>query len=107
MRNLIFIVVIALTLIFTVFSLFRKKWPRRSVKWLCVAGGMVCALALGYFWCCPAWSYPDVTGPYGVATAACTYTDENRPDAVIFNFAELKELFPKAPKVAWEKVRRA
>jgi FMN phosphatase YigB (HAD superfamily) len=34
-------------------------------------------------------------------------TDENRPDAVIFDFAELKELFPRAPKVAWDKVRRA
>ncbi|HWQ57615.1 MAG TPA: HAD family hydrolase [Clostridia bacterium] len=34
-------------------------------------------------------------------------TDANRPDAVIFDFAELKELFPKAPEVAWEKVRKA
>ena len=33
-------------------------------------------------------------------------TDENRPDAVIFDFAELKELFPKAPEVAWNRVRR-
>jgi len=33
-------------------------------------------------------------------------TDENRPDAVIFDFAELKELFPKAPNVAWDKIRR-
>ena len=33
-------------------------------------------------------------------------TDENRPDAVIFDFNELKELFPKAPYVAWDKVRR-
>ena len=30
----------------------------------------------------------------------------NRPDAVIFDFSELKELFPKAPHVAWDKVRR-
>lgn len=34
-------------------------------------------------------------------------TDENRPDAVIFDFAELKEIFPKAPQVAWDKIRRA
>ncbi len=33
-------------------------------------------------------------------------TDENRPDAVIFDFAELKEIFPKCPTVDWEKVRR-
>ena len=33
-------------------------------------------------------------------------TDENRPDAVIFDFNELKEIFPKAPHVAWDKVRR-
>ncbi len=33
-------------------------------------------------------------------------TDENRPDAIIFDFAELKELFPKAPTVNWEKARR-
>lgn len=33
-------------------------------------------------------------------------TDENRPDAVIYDFAELKELFPKAPTVAWDKIRR-
>ena len=34
-------------------------------------------------------------------------SDDNRPDAVIFDFAELKELFPKAPAVNWKKVRRA
>ena len=33
-------------------------------------------------------------------------TDENRPDAVIFDFNELKEIFPEAPHVAWDKVRR-
>lgn len=33
-------------------------------------------------------------------------TDENRPDAVIFDFAELREMFPKAPTVNWDKVRR-
>lgn len=33
-------------------------------------------------------------------------TDENRPDVVIYDFAELKELFPKAPSVAWENTRR-
>ena len=33
-------------------------------------------------------------------------TDENRPDAVIYDFAELKEIFPKAPAVNWDKVRR-
>lgn len=32
-------------------------------------------------------------------------TDENRPDAVIFDFAELKEMFPRAPTVNWDKVR--
>ncbi|MDR0840677.1 MAG: HAD family hydrolase [Christensenellaceae bacterium] len=34
-------------------------------------------------------------------------TDENRPDAVIYDFAELKEIFPGAPSVAWDKIRRA
>ena len=34
-------------------------------------------------------------------------TDENRPDAVIFDFAELKELFPKRPAVALDRIRRA
>lgn len=33
-------------------------------------------------------------------------TDENRPDAIIFDFAELGELFPAAPQVAWDNVRR-
>ena len=33
-------------------------------------------------------------------------TDENRPDAVIFDFNELREIFPAAPHVAWDKVRR-
>jgi putative hydrolase of the HAD superfamily len=33
-------------------------------------------------------------------------TDETRPDAVIFDFAELKELFPGAPGVAWNKARK-
>lgn len=33
-------------------------------------------------------------------------TDENRPDAIIYDFAELKEMFPKAPTVNWDKVRR-
>jgi FMN phosphatase YigB (HAD superfamily) len=33
-------------------------------------------------------------------------TDENRPDAVIFDFAELKDIFPRMPLVAWEKVRK-
>ena len=36
-----------------------------------------------------------------------TITDDNRPDAVIFDFAELKELFPKCPAAAWDRVRRA
>ena len=33
-------------------------------------------------------------------------TDENRPDAIIFDFAELKELFPKRPAVALDRIRR-
>ena len=33
-------------------------------------------------------------------------TDENRPDAVIFDFAELKKLFPKRPAVALDCIRR-
>lgn len=33
-------------------------------------------------------------------------TDENRPDAVIFDFDELGRLFPAAPQVAWDKVRK-
>lgn len=33
-------------------------------------------------------------------------TDENRPDAIIFDFDELKDLFPAAPRVAWEKARK-
>ncbi|MDR1192690.1 MAG: HAD family hydrolase [Peptococcaceae bacterium] len=33
-------------------------------------------------------------------------TEENRPDAIIFDFAELKELFPSAPQVAREKTRK-
>ena len=33
-------------------------------------------------------------------------TDENRPDAIIYDFSELKEIFPEAPKVNWDKVRR-
>jgi FMN phosphatase YigB (HAD superfamily) len=33
-------------------------------------------------------------------------TDDNRPDAIIFDFAELKELFPGAPLVAREKIRK-
>ena len=33
-------------------------------------------------------------------------TDENRPDAIIFDFAELKELFPKRPSVAPDRIRR-
>ena len=33
-------------------------------------------------------------------------TDENRPDAIIYDFNELKELFPAAPHVAWDKIRR-
>ena len=32
-------------------------------------------------------------------------TDANRPDAVIFDFNELKDIFPKAPYVAWDKLR--
>ena len=80
MRNLIFIVAIALLLAFTVFSLFYRKWPRKSVKRLCVLGGLVAVLALGYFWCCPVWSYPDVTGPYDVARADTTYIDESREE---------------------------
>lgn len=33
-------------------------------------------------------------------------TDENRPDAIIFDFAELKELFPEAPMIDESKIRR-
>lgn len=33
-------------------------------------------------------------------------TDENRPDAIIFDFAELGELFPQAPILNTDKVRR-
>lgn len=32
-------------------------------------------------------------------------TDKNRPDAVIFDFAELKDLFPKRPIVALDRIR--
>ena len=32
-------------------------------------------------------------------------TEENKPDAIVYDFAELKEIFPKAPYVAWDKVR--
>jgi len=32
-------------------------------------------------------------------------TDENRPDAIIYDFAELKAMFPKAPNVDWSHVR--
>lgn len=32
-------------------------------------------------------------------------TDKNRPDAVIFDFAELKDLFPKRPIVAIDRIR--
>ena len=42
------------------------------------------------------WTVPD----------SFALTDENRPDAVIFDFNELKEIFPEAPHVAWDKVRR-
>jgi FMN phosphatase YigB (HAD superfamily) len=34
-------------------------------------------------------------------------TDENRPDAVIFDFAELKGIFPGAPQIAWAQARKA
>lgn len=34
-----------------------------------------------------------------------TVTDKNRPDAVIFDFAELKDLFPKRPMIATERIR--
>jgi len=36
-----------------------------------------------------------------------TITDQNRPDAVIFDFSELKDLFPKRPMVAQDRIRRA
>lgn len=36
-----------------------------------------------------------------------TITDKNRPDAIIFDFAELKDLFPKRPTVAQERIRTA
>lgn len=36
-----------------------------------------------------------------------TITNRNRPDAVIFDFSELKELFPKRPVVARDQIRRA
>ncbi len=80
MRNLIFIVAIALMLAFAVFSLFFRKWPRKSIKRLCAFGGLAAALALGYFWCSPAWDYPAVTGPYGVARADAAYIDESRAE---------------------------
>lgn len=32
--------------------------------------------------------------------------DENRPDAIIFDFAELKEIFPKYPTVNEAAIRR-
>lgn len=80
MRNLIFIAAIAIALGFMVFSLAFKKWPRKSVKRLCAVGGAVCALALAYLWCCPAWRYPAVTGPYGVASAEYTFVDHSRPE---------------------------
>lgn len=80
MRNLIFIAASALALGFIVFSLAYKKWPRKSVKRLCVVSGAVCTLTLAYLWCCPAWRYPAVTGPYGVSSAEYTYVDHSRPE---------------------------
>jgi len=35
-----------------------------------------------------------------------TITDQNRPDAVIFDFSELKDLFPKRPTIAQDRIRR-
>lgn len=32
--------------------------------------------------------------------------DENRPDAIIYDFAELKELFPKCPTLVQNRIRR-
>lgn len=80
MRNLLFIAAIILMLAFAVFSLFCRKWPNKSVKRLCVLGGLVAALALGYLWCSPAWDYPAVTGPYGVARMDAAYIDESRAE---------------------------
>lgn len=34
-------------------------------------------------------------------------TEENKPDAIIYEFKELLDIFPVAPDVAWEKIRPA
>ncbi len=81
MRNLIFIIAIALLLAFAVFSLCFKGWRQKRVKRLCVLGGVAGVLALGYFWCFPAWSYPEVTGAYAVARADEVYIDESRVES--------------------------
>ncbi len=77
MRNLIFIIAIALALAFLAFTIVRK-WRRKSVKRLLIAGSALGALALACFWCFPFWDYPATTGPYQVATVSATYTDESR-----------------------------
>lgn len=38
--------------------------------------------------------------------ASAEITEENKPDAIIHEFSELLDIFPKVPEVAWEKIRK-
>ncbi len=77
MRNLIFIVLIVLALVFAVFSIFKKR-PKKSVKWLFAASGLLAAFIFGYIWYSPSWNFSETTGEFQVETSYDTYTDEQR-----------------------------
>ncbi|MEL7609718.1 MAG: alpha/beta hydrolase [Bacillota bacterium] len=77
MRNLIFIAVIALFFVFLALSLFRKRM-KGSVKALSIVGSFVLIAATFCLWAFPSWEFPEITGPYEVAGAVSTYTDERR-----------------------------
>lgn len=80
MRNILFLACAA-ALLFAAAAGCALRWrtkrrPKRA--WILLSLALAAAVLLR--WMFPAWSFPETTGPWKAVSAACTYTDENRPD---------------------------
>ena len=97
MRNLFFIAIIALLLVFMGLSIVRKKPQKVSKAALMLILAALIAAAL-VRWASPLWRYPGTTGPYGVSAIGYTYTDESRVEPYesdgSFRWLNLKFWYP-------------
>jgi dienelactone hydrolase len=77
MRNLFFIIIIAILLAMPLVSLFRKRL-KRSIKFTIIIFSITFAVVAFLQWTFPTWNYPKTTGAYKAVSVNCYYIDYNR-----------------------------